>query len=127
VLQRWSVNGPSVATLNTIVCDGADGISVQLGGTGDADQTRCLSDCMRSHEQSHAADALAANKDICKGKASGSQVNTAAGAEQKATEIKASNAELACLRPQVPKVGTVCKRIIEARITQMEAYRDSFK
>lgn len=126
LLQRWSVDGPAVPGLNTIVCNGSGGIRVQLGNTGNADQTRCLSDCMQSHEESHRADALAANHELCKDKASGSQVNTAAGTEQKATEIKASNAELACLRPQVPRVGEVCKRIIEARIRQMEAYRDSF-
>jgi len=127
LLQRWSINGPAIATLNTNVCNGAGGIRVQLGGTGTADQTRCLSDCMRTHELSHASDALASDKVICKGKANGSQVNTAAGAEQKATEIKASNAELGCLRPQVAKVGVVCKGIIEDRIKQMEKYRDSFK
>ncbi|MGH7525493.1 MAG: DUF4157 domain-containing protein [Gemmatimonadales bacterium] len=127
LLQRWSVNGPAIARLNTIVCNGAGGIRVQLGSTGNADQTRCLSDCMRSHELSHAGDALGSDKDICKGKVSGSQINTAGGAERKATEIKASNAELGCLRPQVAKVGVVCKKIIEARIKQIEGYRDSFK
>jgi hypothetical protein len=126
-LQRWSVDGPAVATLNTIVCDGSGGVRVQLGGTGNADQTRCLSDCMRSHELSHRADVLAVNADICKDKADGSQVNTAAGDEQKATEIKASNAEIDCLTPQIPRVGEVCKKIIQDRVTQMRAFRDSFR
>jgi hypothetical protein len=126
-VQRWSVNGPAVATLNAIVCDGSGGVRVQLGNTGHADQTRCLSDCMRNHELSHRADALAANADICKDKANGSQVNTAVGDEQKATEIKASNVEIDCLTPQIPRVGEVCKRIMQDRVTQMQAYRDSFR
>jgi hypothetical protein len=127
ILQRWSVNGPANSALNTIVCDGSGGIRVQLGGTGDADQTRCLSDCMRRHEESHRADALAADANLCKGKADGSQVNMNGTAEQSASEIKASNAEINCLTPQVSKVGPVCKSIIERRIKQMETYRDSFK
>jgi hypothetical protein len=81
---------------------------------------------MRAHEQSHASDATAFNATLCKDKADGSQVNTAAGAEQKATEIKASNVELGCLTPQAPRVGEVCRRIIQARIAQITTYRDSF-
>jgi hypothetical protein len=126
ILQRWSIGDP-VAGINTIVCNGSGGITTQLGATGNADQTRCLKDCIESHEQSHRADALAEKANICSGVAAGKTVRPDAGAQQKATEIKASNAEINCLTPQLPKVGEVCKNIMQARIKQMEAYRDSFK
>ncbi len=125
VLHRWRVNGPAAAATNTIVCDGSDGVGVQLGATGNADQTRCLSDCIRRHEESHRADALAANADLCKGKAANSQVIF--NGEQKASEFKAYDTEINCLTPQIPRVGEVCKKIIQDRITQITPIRDSFK
>jgi hypothetical protein len=127
ILQRWSVNGPADASLNTIVCNGKGGIRVQLGNTGNADQTACLSDCMRRHEESHRADALASNAKLCKGKTDGSQVTFSSTAEQKASEIKASNAEINCLKGKAKKASVKCKPIIKDRITQMKGYRDSFK
>jgi len=126
MLQRWSIGDP-VAGINTIVCDGKGGVTTQLGATGNADQTRCLKDCMEAHEQSHRSDALAEKANICSGVAAGKTVRADAGAQQKATEIKASNAEIDCIKPQVPKVGEVCKKIMQDRISQMEKYRDSFK
>jgi hypothetical protein len=126
MLQRWSIGDPTPG-LNTIVCDGSGGISVQLGNTGDANQTLCLSDCMRQHEMSHRSDALAANANICRGVVAGKTVRTEAGAPQKATEIAASNAEITCLQGKKPTATATCSPIIAARITQMEAYRNSFR
>jgi len=125
ILHRWHVNGPAAGNTNTIVCDGKDGVTTQLGATGNADQTRCLSDCIRKHEESHRADALAGNADLCKGKAANSQVTF--NGEQKASEFKAYDVEINCLTPQIDKVGEVCKKIIQDRITQITPIRDSFK
>jgi Domain of unknown function (DUF4157) len=125
-LQRWSIGDP-VAGINTIICDGSGGVTTQLGATGNADQTRCLKDCIEAHEQSHRSDALAEKANICSGTPAGKTVRPDAGAQQKATEIKASNVEIGCLTPQLDKVGEVCKGIMQGRITQMQAYRDSFK
>lgn len=125
VIQRWHVSGTVTAASNTIVCNGSGGVGIHLGATGDADQTRCLSDCIRKHEESHKADALAANADICKDKAADSQI--VFNGEQKASEYKAYDAEIDCLTPQVDKVGEVCKKIIQDRITQITPIRDSFK
>jgi hypothetical protein len=124
-IQRWHANGPADPLKNTIVCDGKGGVTTQLGATGDADQTRCLKDCMQKHEESHRSDALTAKADICKGQAANTQVTF--NGEQKASEIKASNVEINCIKPQLPKVGEVCKKIMQERIKQMEKYRDSFK
>jgi hypothetical protein len=122
-VQRWHSDGPAPGNTNTIVCDGHGGVRVQTGGTGDATQTRCLSDCIRQHEGSHRDDALAANPRICDGQTDGTQVTF--NGEQRASEIKASNVEIACLRAKLPSAGD-CRDTINARITQITAYRDSF-
>jgi Domain of unknown function (DUF4157) len=124
ILHRWHVNGPAAGNTNTIVCDGSGGVKTQLGATGDADQTRCLSDCIRKHEESHKADALAANANLCKDKAADSQVTF--NGEQAASERKAYTVEINCLTPQVDKVGVVCKKIIQDRIAQITPIRDAF-
>lgn len=125
-LQRWSIGAP-VPGINTIVCNGSGGIKVQAGATGNAQQTKCLKTCIVQHENSHRADALAENAAICKSQASGKTVRPDNGTQRKKTEIKASNVEITCLNNKLPKASGTCKPIIKARITQMKAYRDSFK
>ena len=126
VLQRWSANGPSNKATNTIVCDGKDGVRVQIGTANDAGSLPCLLDCLTRHEESHRSDALAANATVCKGKADGSQVNFGSG-EQNPSEIRASQVEIDCLNAKLPAASDTCKPAIRQRITQMIAYRDSFK
>ncbi|MCL7412006.1 MAG: DUF4157 domain-containing protein [ANME-2 cluster archaeon] len=125
-LQRWSIGAP-VSGINTIVCNGSGGIDVQAGATGNAQQTKCLKQCIVQHEKSHRADALAENAKICNSQASGKTVRPDNGTQRKKTEIKASNVEITCLNNTLPKASGTCKPIIKARITQMKAYRDSFK
>jgi hypothetical protein len=108
------------------VCDGAGGVRVQIGTANDVGGLKCVGDCLRKHEESHRADALAANADVCKGSKDGSQVNFGAG-EQKPSEIKASQAEIDCLNAKLPGASKECKPTIESRIKVMIAYRDSFK
>jgi hypothetical protein len=132
-LQRWWVNGPETQARNTILCDGKGGIRVQLGFIGLADDVRCLQDCYEVHENSHKADALAADPDICKGKDDGSKLkygivaarNTPAEkTERNASEYKAYTAEINCIRPQLAKVGPVCREIMDKRIAQATEIRD---
>lgn len=126
IVQRWSADGPAPTTTNTIVCDGAGGIRVQVGTANDATSLPCLVDCLRTHEESHRADALAANAEVCKGSTNGSQVNFGPG-EQKPSEIKASQAEIDCLNAKLPAASATCKPAVQARIRQITTYRDSFK
>src|SRR5574337_1653454 len=126
VLQRWTVNGRASPARNTIVCDGSGGIRVQVSNANDATGFGCVGDCVLRHEESHKADALAANAKVCDGSADASQLNFSAG-EQKPSEIKASQVEIDCLNAKKPSASATCKPYVEARITQMIAYRDSFK
>lgn len=87
--------GPS-----TILCDGRGGISAYISPRQD---TRCgIGDCVREHEMSHRADALRANRSICRN-ADGrpyplfTQVWNTGAAERIATEMRAYNVQLACL------------------------------
>ncbi|MEA2718379.1 MAG: hypothetical protein QOJ39_243 [Candidatus Eremiobacteraeota bacterium] len=127
IVQRWKTGGVAPTGTNTIVCDGSGGIRIQTGGTGDAAQTACLGNCIRQHEGSHRDDALASKADVCAGAANGTQVTFSDVPEQKASEIKASDVEIACLRAQRPTASAACQTMIDTRITQMIAYRDSFK
>ena len=126
VIQRWSADGPADRAINTIVCDGSGGIRVQMSTGNDPAGTACVGDCVRKHEGSHRADALATNATVCKEKADGSQVNCTVE-EQKPTEIKASQVEIDCLNAKLPAAGTDCRPAIQARIRTMTAYRDSFR
>ncbi len=126
-LQRWWVNGPVTDARNTILCDGKGGIRVQLGWIGMGDDVRCLADCYETHENSHKADALAFDPNICKGKDDGAKLKYSSVAERNASERKAYTAEIDCLTPQLAKVGPVCKEIMQKRIAQVEKIRAGFK
>ena len=127
VIQRWSADGPADPSINTIVCDGAGDVRVQIGTGNDAKKLPCMVDCMRKHEGSHRADALAADPSVCKRQANGSQVNMKDVGEQKPSEFKASQVEIDCLNAKLPAASKACDPAIRRRITQMIAYRDSFK
>ena len=86
-----------------------------------------LEGCIRVHELSHIEDIKKKNKNICKGKKKGMRV-VASPDERPATEIKAANAEIECLKALLTNnCGDYCKKIIEARIKEEEEYRDEFK
>jgi hypothetical protein len=125
MIQRWSADGPAPATTNTIVCDGSGGIRVQIGTANHPSSLPCLVNCLTRHEESHRADALAANAEVCSGAANGSQVNFGPG-EQNPSERRASQVEIDCLNAALPTATATCRPIIQQRITQMIAYRDSF-
>jgi len=117
---------------NTVVCKEHGRMGIQLGNLatlGGPKEIECLEDCARVHEESHLADDKAANPKICKGQSPGVMVGFSNPAEQKVGEIKASNAELDCLRDKLEhgckKDG--CGPIILNRIGDVRAYRDYFK
>jgi len=131
VLQRWSTDGPADKGTNTIVCDGSGGIRVQVSTGNDPNGFKCVGDCVIKHEQSHRADALAADPRVCKrwywsDYDDGTQV-TMDASEQKPSEIKASQVEIDCLDAKLPTASNECKPWIESRRKVMVAYRDSFK
>jgi hypothetical protein len=71
---------------------------------------------------------MAAMPNICQGKPVGTVIGSS-GLTHKQTEIAASAAEIICLlnKLQKQKDCDACKEIINDRIKQMRAYRDSFK
>jgi hypothetical protein len=113
-------------TINTIVCDGDDGIEPQLLPLDPTSEGCGIGGCIKAHELSHIADVQASNKTICKGKRKGMRVVATSKSESAATEIKASEAEIACLK-NILKNCDSCGPIIKARIALMKQYRDSFK
>jgi hypothetical protein len=127
--HSWGTLPPDPSK-NTIVCDGNNGVRLQLPNLGTPEQRKCLEDCQRVHEESHRRDALADNPRVCKGKADGTIV-AATPVARDASEVVASNAEIDCLRRKLETHGDGsdcdCKQIINDRIKQMEEYRDKFK
>ena len=121
----WGTGDPSNPSKNTIVCNGKGGIRVQRGNKNAPNTPNALLECIDKHEQSHADDALKSNPDVCKNKADGTQV-TMADSEQKASEVKASNAEIDCLKKALKGCSASDKPWIDNRINQIEKYRDSF-
>jgi hypothetical protein len=111
---------------NRVVCLGDGGIGPQLDDTGDRQQTACLKDCIETHERSHIEDVLAEDPGICRDSRAGNALGFKSEAKQKASEIKAYNAEVNCLIDKLPTAGAGCKRIILSRIKDVEKFCDSF-
>jgi RHS repeat-associated protein len=114
---------------NTVVCDGRGGMAVQIGGPFGPDEVFCgIYDCIIEHEKNHIEYNMASNPTVCNGQIAGMRVGTSTPDERSATEIAASNAEIACLRKQLEKecTSSSCKDLINRRITQMEVYRNGF-
>jgi hypothetical protein len=66
---------PASKDENTIVCDGKDGIKVQVGSPGETlDQAACRYSCIVAHEESHKADAEAGDPGVCKGMPEGTDI-----------------------------------------------------
>ncbi len=121
----WGTGGDSNPNASTIVCDGNGGVSAQVEPIGDPLTKRCISDCIFRHELSHANDALRSNPNICKGKKAGEQIIYSDRKEQSASEIKANNVEIDCLKEKL-KCPSDCDPVIKRRIKVVEDYRDGF-
>jgi RHS repeat-associated protein len=122
---------PSDPGQNTIVCKSHGQIGIQLGnvktlGDGSPKAIQCLIGCARVHEQSHIGDALAANPKVCKGQAPG-RIVAFDPALRRASEIKASDAEIDCLRNEMDHGCKGCGSIILERIGEVQSYGNSFK
>jgi RHS repeat-associated protein len=120
---------PPDPSQNTIVCNGHGGIGIQivpatLGKT--PKDIQCVIDCARLHEQIHMGDALAGNPKVCKGQAKGVIVGFDPKTKR-ASEIKASDAEIDCLWNAYHKGCKDCKQTILDRIGDVEGYRDFYK
>ena len=76
----------------TIVCNGAGGVTVQMGWCDTAG--KCLKKCCKVHENSHKKDC--SNKNVCAGKKAGTQVAFANLNDLKKSECKAYKADLKC-------------------------------
>lgn len=130
-LQRCSADGQPPTVSNTVVCDGKDSFKVRVTSFGGAQGEKCgLKSCMIMHEAHHIADYGAWCPDICKGQPDGSRTLMTAD-ERKNSEVPASNIEIACLQgwlaTHTANKDAACTTMVQNRITQMEAYRDSFK
>jgi RHS repeat-associated protein len=99
---------PPDPTISTVVCNGHGRMRIQIGIPKSSPlQEKCTEDCIRVHEESHMADAIAANPKICKGQVNGAVIGFSNPDEQRVGEIKAYAAELDCLNNK--KLHHFCK------------------
>ena len=89
--------GPNQPDINTIVCDGKDGVKVQYE---DPLNSTCLKDCVFAHEEKHIQDVLAGHPDICKGKPELATIRMTRK-EEKQYESAAYSISIECLRKKL--------------------------
>jgi RHS repeat-associated protein len=96
VLGLWEAQDkPPPSNISTIICQG--GKAVPRLSPGDINvNSLCVRGCIRSHERQHAEEANAQN--ACVGKPDGVAVAASSFAERHASEIKAYERELECLK-----------------------------
>jgi RHS repeat-associated protein len=115
---------------NTIVCKGG-GLGIQLGNVGSPLERKCLEDCYRAHEASHLKDIMKypISATICKGQADGVIVgfSPSSTAEHDASEVTASNAEIACLEEKKRNGCKGCLQIIIDAIGAAQDYRKRYE
>lgn len=123
-LGLWGIAPPD-ANINTITCDGSGGITPQIVNKNPK-RFKCVGDCTREHEESHAEDALAAAPDICKGQPRGVIVGFTSDQERVASEHKAFYRSLECLGRLLAGSGLgCCTDEIEAEIQFLTDYGTS--
>jgi hypothetical protein len=127
-----STNGvkPPAPRENTNKCDGNGNIVPQIGfpeTLGGPKEQACLMDCALVHEASHRDDLMAADPKICQGVRPG-WLPAFTHSGLKASEVKAANAEIDCLRSKLEKGGCKgCGPIILNRITEVQGVRNWYK
>jgi RHS repeat-associated protein len=123
---KWRAGGKWDGKDDTIVCDGKDGIRVALcknsqGACGPGKK------CRMEHEMSHAADALAENPDICKGKKDGTQIYTYNKKQLNASERKAYDKEIDCIKQNAVAFDKECSMSSADYIKQIQKNRKRYE
>ena len=116
----WGASLPD-PTINTIVCDGKGGVKIQLTDAM-KNNPKCIVDCANKHEESHKADALADNPDVCKDMPDDFVIFNTDQNEVDKSEVKAADAEIACLAATKPSAECP-KCFIDAARKQMEKWK----
>ena len=114
--------------MNTVVSDGMGNIVVQLGTENGEGTPEIILEGIRRHEQQHIRDLLTVNPRAAEGVPAGNIITFTNERELWQSEVNSSNAEIEYLRAALPGVtDPAIRAAINARITQMEAYRASFQ
>ena len=111
---------------STIVCDGKGDIRPKL--CPPHQNMPCnLTDCVIAHENSHRDDVLAERPNICKGKKDNTRIIQTFNPTLWKSEIKASNAGIACAKALKAQATPACQQTIDNYIKFKEDYRDGFQ
>jgi RHS repeat-associated protein len=116
-------------TVDRAVCNGFGGMTPRLVKAPDgAKQKQCGSeDCRRVHEENHIADLLGTNPKVCKGAKYGRIPAWTNPQDTYASEVKASAAEVECLRGKMKGACKECLSFLLDKITEAQAYGNAFQ
>ena len=123
---KWRAGGKWDGKDDSIVCDNKGGIRPAL-----TKDTECAcapqKKCRIEHEMSHAADALAENPDICKGKKDGTHIYTYNTKQNNASERKAFDKEIDCIKKNAAEIDKLCVESSSDLIKRLEKNRKNYE
>jgi hypothetical protein len=123
---KWSADGKWDEKNDSIVCNNKGGIRTAL-----TKNSECGCDpakkCRIEHEMSHAADVLTENPDICKGKEDGTKIYTYNTKQNNASERKAYDKEIDCIRKSAAEFNEQCSESVEDYIKRLEKDRKRYE
>jgi hypothetical protein len=86
-----------------------------------------LKKCRMEHEQSHAADALADNPDICKDRKDGTAIWTRSTKQLNESERKAYDKEIECIKRSAAAVNAQCAKSADEMIKDLQRNRKRYE
>jgi RHS repeat-associated protein len=123
----WRSGGKRDPTINTIVCDGKGGVRPSLSDKEEKCGCGPGKKCAVEHEKSHIEDVLAENPDICKGKKDGVQVYTYSTKQLNASERKAYDKEIECVKENAADFTKECSTSAEDYIKELQEKRKEYE
>lgn len=111
------IPGPAEKGISTIICDGMDGIEIQISDTFSDQELNCFEQCLFDHESMHMAHAFASDRGICKGKPRGAWIihdPSKPEQEELPGEYAGNSAEVNCLRGVI-RAGGCCASVARQR------------
>jgi hypothetical protein len=124
---KWRASGKADLNRNTIVCDGKTGRPrIQLcpdAKKGCAPGVKCAEE----HEQSHIDDVLKENPNICKDKRDGTEIWTFSTKQRNASERKAYDREIDCVRRNSADFDKQCDKSSADYIKDLQKDRKRYE
>ncbi|MGH8321682.1 MAG: RHS repeat domain-containing protein [Gammaproteobacteria bacterium] len=120
---------PPDKSQNTVICDSAGNMVPQVVQYNNLNDV-CLGDCLKTHEEQHIADLKRIGTLACQGKPQGTRVTFDTLKQDYASEVRAYNAEINCLKAKLKAMkcdNDQCRTIVNNRIIQIRSYMKRYE